>query len=129
MTPAHPPGPPERTRYLVLAAVSPTIWLLHFLLSYITASVWCARIAGTGGALGTVHMWVAAYTVVALAGIALVGWGGHRRRDHGAAIPPHDDDTPEDRRRFLGHTAVLLSGLSAVATIYSAIAVFMFDVC
>ena len=38
---------------------------------------------------------------------------------HGNATLPHDDDTPEDRHRFLGFAALLLSALSAVAVIYA----------
>ena len=31
---------PERPRYLVLLAASPTIWAAHFLLAYCVAAVW-----------------------------------------------------------------------------------------
>jgi len=42
---------------------------------------------------------------------------------------PHDADTPEDRHRFLGFATLLLSGLSAVAVIYTALVVVVFRSC
>jgi len=44
----------------------------------------------------------------------------------GSATLPHDDDTPEDRHRFLGFATLLLSALSAVAVLYAGlVAVFI----
>ena len=116
----------ESNQSLWLLVVSPTIWAVHFLACYITAAIWCAKVAGRDGSLGPVRVAIAVYTVVALLGIGLTGWRGYRRHDYGTADPPHDADTPEDRHRFLGYATLLLSSLSAVATIYSALAaVFM----
>jgi hypothetical protein len=71
-------------------------------------------------------MAIAAYTAAALLVIGIVGWIGYRRHSYGSADLPHDDDTPEDRHRFLGYSTLLLSGLSAVATLYAAlVAVFI----
>jgi hypothetical protein len=120
---------PEKPIHLWGLAVSPALWAAHFLLSYATAAVWCAKVAGRGGSLGPARWAIAVYTVLALAGIALVGWSGWRRHRHGSAEVPHDDDTPEDRHRFLGVATAMLSGLSAVATIYSALAAVFFRSC
>lgn len=120
---------PEKSSYLLLMTAAPVVWMLHFLLSYATASVWCARFSSVGGTLGSVQWWVGIYTVVAIGAIALTAWGAHRRHTFEAGEPPHDADTPEDRHRFLGFATMLLAGLSAVATIYSAIAVFSFQSC
>jgi hypothetical protein len=121
--------PPEKSRYLVLMALGPAVWMLHFLVSYVTVSVWCARYSSIGGSLGPVQSWIFGYTIVALAAIALSAWGGHHRHTFEAGEPPHDADTPEDRHRFLGFATMLLAGLSAVATLYSAMAVFTFESC
>jgi hypothetical protein len=43
--------------------------------------------------------------------------------------PPHDDDTPEDRHRFLGWATFLLSILSAIAVCYSALAAVFLRSC
>lgn len=108
----------------------PAIWMAHFLLCYVTASIWCSKVAGSGGPLGTLPAWIAGYTIVALAGIVLVGWDGWRRHSYGEqGEVPHDDDTPEDRHRFLGFATLLLAGLSGVATLYVGLVAAFFETC
>ncbi len=119
----------EKHQSLWLLTASPTMWAVHFLLSYVTASVWCAKFAGPGGSLTTVRAAIAVYTVLALVGIGLVGRCGYRRHSHGSAELPHDADTPEDRHRFLGFATLLLSTLSAVAVLYAAFVVLFFRMC
>ena len=48
---ARPSLPEQDESYWRLAS-APVIWALHFLLSYATAAVWCAKVAGPDGALG-----------------------------------------------------------------------------
>lgn len=119
----------ERRQSLWLLTAAPGIWAMHFLLAYVGAAVWCARMAGPQGALGPVRPAVAVATLVALAGIGFVGWIGYRRHDYGFAEVPHDFDTAEDRHRFLGFATLLLSGLSAVAVCYTAVVVLFFESC
>ncbi|MGH9900638.1 MAG: hypothetical protein ACRD68_02240 [Pyrinomonadaceae bacterium] len=119
----------EKNQSLWLLTASPVMWAAHFLLSYITASIWCAKMAGTDDALWSVRVAIIIYTVVALAGIGITGWIGYRRHSYGNASAPHDDDTPEDRHRFLGFSTLLLSALSAVATLYAALVVVFFRSC
>ena len=119
----------EKNESLWLLVASPTTWAAHFLLCYLTAAVWCAKVAGPAGPLGTVRVLIAAYTVLALAGIGLVGWVGYRRHTYGTASTPHDFDTPEDRHRFLGFATLLLSGLSAVAVAYVALTALFIGTC
>jgi hypothetical protein len=120
---------PERTVHLLMLAAAPAIWILHFLLSYVTVAIWCARIAGPGGPLGGARTAIAWYTIFALAGIALVGWSGYTRHRHGTETQPHDSDMPEARHRFLGFATLLLAGLSAVATVYVAMSAMFFQTC
>jgi hypothetical protein len=120
---------PEDKHSLWLLTVSPAIWFAHFLLSYVTAAVWCAKVAGPGGALGSARAAIAVYTVLALAGIAFTGWLGHRRHRFGGATTPHDFDSPEARYRFLGFATLLLSALSAVGTLYVALAALFIGTC
>ena len=115
--------------YLWMMTVAPAVWMVHFLLSYATASVWCARHSAVGGSAGPIQSLVAVYTVVALAIIVLSGWSGYRRHAIAGGELPHDADSPEDRDRFLGFATMLLAGLSAVATLYSAVAVFIYRSC
>lgn len=120
---------PEKKESLWLLTLSPAIWSAHFLLCYITAAVWCAKVAGIGGPLGGARTAIAVYTAVALAGIGFVGWIGFRRHSYGDAETPHDFDSPEDRHRFLGFATLLLSALSAVGTVYSALPAVFIGTC
>jgi hypothetical protein len=122
--------PPRADHYsLWLLTIGPTIWAAHLLLCYITAAVWCAKFVESGGTLGGVRNAIASYTVVALAGIALIGWEGLRRHRHGTEATTHDLDSIDDRHRFVGFATLLLSGLSAVGVLYAALAATFFETC
>jgi hypothetical protein len=120
---------PEAKESLWLLTASPVIWAAHFLLCYATAAVWCAKVAGLGGPLDSVRLAIVVYTALALTAIGVIGWIGYRRHSFGQANLPHDDDTPEDRHRFLGFATLLLSALSAVAVVYAALIIFFFRSC
>jgi hypothetical protein len=119
----------EKRQSLWLLTASPAIWAAHLLLSYITASLWCAKASDAHGSFGIVRVAILVYSVFALAGIGIIGWVGYRRHSYGSASLPHDDDTPEDRHRFLGFATLLLSALSAVAVVYAALVVLFFRSC
>ena len=89
----------EENQSLLRLAASPMIWAAHFLLSYITAAIWCAKVAGPDGPLGVVRVAIAMYTVLALSGIGVIGWSAFRRHSYGAAPPA--------RRRHAGGSAPL----------------------
>lgn len=125
--PTHAPA--ERTESLWLLVVSPAIWGAHFLLCYLTAAIWCARFAPPGATLGPVRWAITGYTIVALAGIAWNGRGGWRRHRLGGEPLPHDFDSSGDRHRFLGFATLLLSGLSAIATLFAAFVALFFEDC
>lgn len=122
-------APPEHRESLWMIAAGPAIWFGHFLLSYVTAAIWCAKIAEFGGPLGGTRIAVGLYTLVALIAIAAVGAHGFRRHIRGDTTVPHDEDTPSDRHRFLGFATLLLSGLSFVATVYVALPVAFIESC
>jgi hypothetical protein len=149
----------ERNQSLWLMAASPAIWLSQFLLSYATAAIWCGKVVGRDGSLWTIRITIAAYTLAALIGIGITGWIGFRRQSlsqvsddelaqngpghdgdggrvrqrlgtaTGVCALPDDADTPEDRHRFLGFATVLLSGLSAIATVYVGLAAVFIGSC
>ncbi|HUF61752.1 MAG TPA: hypothetical protein VMN36_06730 [Verrucomicrobiales bacterium] len=119
----------EKNESLWLMIVSPALWAAHLMLSYITAAVWCAKFAGPDGTLRPVRWAITAYTALALIGIGMNGWSGLCRHRFGSGRLPHDSDTPEDRRRFLGFATLLLSGLSAISVLFGAIVVFYFEDC
>ena len=125
----EPNGFPEARENLWKLVVSPTIWAAHFLLSYCTAAIWCAKLVGHDGSLAAVRMLIALYTVAALAAIVAIGVNAWRRHRAGESAPPHDFDSPGDRHRFLGFANMLLSGLSAVAVVYAALVIVFFESC
>jgi hypothetical protein len=119
----------ERNQSLWWVALSPAIWAMHFVLSYATASIWCGKIADSGSSLWQVRLAIGVYSILALSGIGIMGWVGYRRHRYGDAELPHSEDTPEDRHRFLGFAVLLLSALSAVATVYATAVLFFFRNC
>lgn len=117
---------PEKQESLWIIVVAPTIWAGHFLLSYITAAIWCAKYAGPDGSLGPVRIAIGAFTAAALGGIGWTTWIAYKKHSYGDSSRPHDADTRADRHRFIGFATLLLAGLSAVATIFVALtAVFI----
>lgn len=114
--------PPERPFHLWLLAIAPSLWAAHFLACYLTAAIWCAKAATAAGDLGPVRPAIAVYTALALAGVAAISWHAWRRFAQGEGDGPRDEDSPVDRERFLAFATLLLCGLSAVATIYTALA-------
>ena len=120
--------PPEQRESLWLLIVSPLIWSCHFLLSYITAAVWCAK-AVADAALSPVRAAIVIYTLVALVGIGITGLCGYRRHTFGTVTSTHDFDSPAGRHGFLGFAVVVLSMLSAIATVYVALPVLFTENC
>jgi hypothetical protein len=118
----------SQARVWVVAA-SPVIWALHFMACYVLVALWCGMVVGRDGSLLTARIIVAGLTLVALGAVGGIGWRGYRAHSLGRANAPHDDDTPEDRHRFLGFATLLLSGLSAVAIGYSAMTVAFVTTC
>ena len=108
--------------------VSPSAWAAHFLLSYCTAAVFCAK-AGASASLTTVQWAIAGYTAAALATIAISGRRGWKRHRFGESPPSHADDSPEDRHRFLGYATFLLSALSGVGVVFTALAAVFIGSC
>lgn len=120
---------PERSESLWVLAASPVIWSVHFLLSYITAAIWCAKATHPTAALTNVRIAIALYTVVALIGIGLTAWRGFRKHLLATASTAHDFDSPAGRQDFLGFAVLLLSMLSALATLYVALPILFMETC
>ncbi len=111
---------------IFVITLGPLIWVVHFLASYLTNAIYCAKYADSTREAGVVQLAILAYTVVALPLIALSAWYGYRRHRYEFKSLPHDADTREDRFRFLGYASFLLALLSAVAVIFTAlVAVFI----
>ena len=120
---------PEQNESLWVLTASPVIWAAHFMLCYLSAAIWCAKVVGRDGSLSEVRLTIAAFTGLALIAIGLIGRVGLRRHRLGSATVPHSFDTSEDRHRFLGFATLLLSALSAVATLYVALVAIFIGSC
>ena len=129
MNHSNPEQYPEQNENLWVLVLPLILWAAHFLLSYITAAIWCAKSSGSSQTLAPVRVAIGIYTFLALVGLAISGWNGHRRVNFPKANLPHDDDTPLDRHRFLGFTLLLLSVLSAVATLFVATVLLFMETC
>ena len=130
--PVKPARPPlndlaESNASLWMLAASPVLWAVHFLVLYAVAAMWCGRFGD--GSVTTVRAVFAVLTTVALAGIAAVGLVGYRWHRAAAGPVPHDADTPEDRRGFMGMATLLLSGLSGVGVAYAALTAVFIGTC
>lgn len=119
----------DRTTSLWVLAAPPTIWAAHFLLSYITAAIVCEKSTAPVSAIASAQLAIGGYTAAALLGSVLIARWGWKRHVEGGRALPHDDDTPEDRERFLGFATFLLSGLVTVAVSYLALSVTLAGTC
>jgi hypothetical protein len=131
MIPSSTSPKPESQESIWLLVVAPTIWSVHFLSTYLTAAIWCAKLGNSDASFSSVRIAIGIYTVLALIGITIVARLGYRRH---ATRPlpldvPHDADTAHDRHGFLGFATLLLSALSAVATIFVALVAVFFGSC
>jgi hypothetical protein len=117
----------EEKESLWSLALAPLIWAVHFMASYLTAAVFCAKLGGTDGPLRPAQLAIAGYTVGAVALLAVRAARGLRRsRD---ARGPREGDSPEGRHAFLGYMELLLSLLSLVAVVFSALPAIFITTC
>lgn len=110
---------------LAALIAAPLVWAAHFLASYVTAAIWCAKAQRSfSGARSA----IALYTVTALVAIAMIGWRAYRSHLAAPAVA-EDRDSPEARHRFLTFATLLLAGLSAIAIVYAALAAALAGSC
>jgi len=105
--------------------VPPTVWAVHFLLSYLWAAVSCAKI-GEWALFPTVFAIATAVALVIIVASGLIAW--QQSRTPGDP-PPHNEGTDIDRLRFLAYSTLLLAGLSFIAVVFTALPVLMLGDC
>ncbi|TWU62183.1 hypothetical protein V7x_39120 [Crateriforma conspicua] len=108
--------------------ISPSAWAVHFLACYITAAIWCEKFSDSGNKRN-LDLGVTAYTLVALAVIAGVTWLSFKNFRRSDPPVPFNFDAPSERTDFLSFTAFLLSLLSLVATLFTALVFVMVRSC
>jgi hypothetical protein len=119
----------RREANLWLLFSAPTVWAVHFLLCYVLAAVHCEKAGADFAGLGSVRLWIGVLTAIALLLVSAIGMQAWRHWGFGANAPPHDADTPEDRQRFLGYATLLISALSFVAVVFTALPVLFIADC
>ncbi|WP_210528230.1 hypothetical protein [Rubellimicrobium arenae] len=130
----QPPSPEhefaEEQASLWRITLGPLIWALHFIACYAAAAVICAKLDASPPAIEAMRWSIGAGTLAALAGI---GWAGRRSwtqwRDGNDDVFDDDDGSNEDRTQFLGHAALLLSIISFLGVIYTALPAFFETSC
>lgn len=120
---------PRHIESLWTLFTAPTIWAFHFLFCYVTAAVYCAKREAVGFGFETVRGTIGVATVLALLLIVLSAFLAWRQSGFGTDEPPHDQPTPHDRSRFQGFATLLLSGLSFVAVVYTALPALFIAAC
>ncbi|RWQ61795.1 hypothetical protein [Mesorhizobium sp.] len=120
---------PKQIETLWTLFTAPVVWAAHFLVCYIGAAIYCAKPELVGLSFSAVRAGIAAATVIALSLIALSAWLAWRQWGFGTDDPPHDDPTRRDRTLFQGFATLLLSGLSFIAVIFTAMAALFLTEC
>ncbi|RWB26693.1 MAG: hypothetical protein E5V25_15460 [Mesorhizobium sp.] len=120
---------PKEIETLWTLFTAPVVWAAHFLVCYIGAAVYCAKPELVGLSFSAVRAGIAAATLVALSLIALSAWLAWRQWGFGTDDPPHDDPTRRDRTLFQGFATLLLSGLSFIAVIFTAMPALFLTEC
>jgi hypothetical protein len=120
-------GSQEGDESLLTLAGPLLVWAGHFLLTYCTAAIYCAKVAHRDDSLGPALVAIAAFSVLALGAVAALWVRGFRL--HRAPTPVDDDDAPSERRRFVGFATMLLSGLSAVSIVYVTLTIVIVRSC
>ncbi|MER8483312.1 MAG: hypothetical protein EOR30_00870 [Mesorhizobium sp.] len=120
---------PKEIETLWTLFTAPVVWAAHFLVCYIGAAVYCAKPELVGLSFSAVRAGIAAATLIALSLIALSAWLAWRQWGFGTDDPPHDDPTRRDRTLFQGFATLLLSGLSFIAVIFTAMPALFLTEC
>lgn len=118
----------EEQSSLWLILLGPIVWGAHFLISYFSAAVVCAKFPEDG--LGTWRIAAAVLTVTALSLIVAIGLKAWRQWDLLDDFDwSHHEATGEHRHEFLGHAAVLLCGASFIGVAYAGLPVIFIATC
>ncbi len=120
---------PREIESLWTLFTAPVVWALHFLACYVGAAVFCEKPHLLGGSFDALRVAIAIVTVLSLAVIVLSVFLSWRQWGFGEDDPPHDQPTRRDRLQFQGYATLLLSGLSFVAVIYTALPALFITAC
>ncbi|MGD9915075.1 MAG: hypothetical protein AB7S80_13410 [Rhizobiaceae bacterium] len=111
---------PKEVETLWTLFTGPVVWALHFLACYAVSAIFCEKPGFLGLDFDNLRIAIGVLTVLALTMIVVAALLAWRQWGFGSGDPPHDDPTRRDRLLFQGYATLLLSGLSFVAVIFTA---------
>lgn len=120
---------PRQIETLWTLFTSPVVWAIHFLACYIGAAVFCEKPLLFANDFNNLRIGIAVATIISLCMIvfaALLAW---RQWGFGSGAPPHDNPTRRERMLFQGYATLLLSGLSFIAVIFTAMPALFITEC
>ncbi|MCO5161394.1 MAG: hypothetical protein M9939_09680 [Mesorhizobium sp.] len=120
---------PRQIESLWTLFTAPIVWALHFLGCYIGAAIFCEKPDLLGDDFDRLRLAIAILTALCLVVIVLSGVLAWRQWGFGTGDPPHDDPTRRDRTLFQGYATLLLSGLSFVAVVFTALPALFITEC
>jgi len=120
---------PREVESLWTLFTAPVVWAGHFLACYVAAAIFCEKPGFLGLDFDNLRIAIGLATLLALAMILLSAALAWRQWGFGAGDPPHDDPTRRDRLLFQGYATLLLSGLSFVAVVFTALPAFFLTEC
>lgn len=112
---------PKEVETLWTLFTGPVVWALHFLACYVVAAVFCEKPGFLGFDFDNLRIAILTLTAAALTLIGVAALLAWRQWGFGSGDPPHDDPTRRDRLLFQGYATLLLSGLSVVAVVFTAL--------
>jgi hypothetical protein len=112
---------PREIETLWTLFTAPVVWAAHFLTCYVVVAVYCEKPELFGFGFAALRIGIATVTVLSLGLIVVSAFLAWRQWGFGADDPPHDDPTRHDRKLFQGFATLLLSGLSFIAVIFTAL--------
>lgn len=120
---------PRQVETLWTLFTAPVVWALHFLACYIGAAIFCEKPGLLGNDFDNLRIAIGIVTVLSLGMIALSTVLAWRQWGFGSGAPPHNDPTRRDRLLFQGYATLLLSGLSFIAVVFTALPVLFITEC
>lgn len=120
---------PREVESLWTLFTAPIVWALHFLACYVGTAIFCEKPGFLGTSFDNLRIAIGIVTVIALAMIVLSAFLAWRQWGFGTGDPPHGDPTRRDRLLFQGYATLLLSGLSFVAVVFTALPVVFLTEC
>ncbi|MBT9369104.1 hypothetical protein [Rhizobium sp. CSW-27] len=120
---------PREVETLWTLFTGPAVWAFHFLVCYVVMAIHCAKPGLMGLGFNDYRVSLAVFTAGAAAFILFAAYLAWRQWGFGSEEPPHAAATDRDRRRFQGFATLLLSGLSLVAVVFTALPLFFMSEC